>query len=47
MTAVKNYEQEKNTATAGKLIKAAYVSYGYVYTVKRTPYIPETWTDGK
>jgi hypothetical protein len=29
-TAVKNYEQEKNTATSGKLFKAVYASYGYV-----------------
>ena len=30
ITAVKNYEQ-KNTTTSGKLIKAVYASYGYVY----------------
>ena len=28
---VKYYEQTKNTATSGKLIKAAHASYGYVY----------------
>jgi hypothetical protein len=30
IAAVENYEQ-KNTATSGKLIKAVYVAYGYVY----------------
>jgi len=28
---VKNYEQRKNTATSGKLFKAVYASYVYVY----------------
>jgi hypothetical protein len=32
MAAVKNYEQKNNTATSGKLIKAVYASYVYVYT---------------
>jgi len=31
ITAVKNYG--KNTATSGRLIKAVYVSYGYVCIV--------------
>jgi hypothetical protein len=31
MTAVKNNEQKKNTATSGKLIKAVNSSYVYVY----------------
>jgi len=31
ITAVKNYEKKKNTATSGKLIKAVYASYVYVY----------------
>ena len=30
ITAVKNCEQKKNTATSGKLIKAVYASYVYV-----------------
>ena len=33
ITAVKNYETKKNTATTGKLIKAVHASYGYVYIV--------------
>jgi len=31
IAAVKNYEQKKNTATSGKLIKAVFVSYVFVY----------------
>ena len=31
ITAVKNYEQKKNAATSGMLIKAVYASYVYVY----------------
>jgi len=31
MTAGKNYEPPKNTATSGKLIKAVYASSVYVY----------------
>ena len=31
ITAVKNYEQKKNTATSGKPIKAVYASYVCVY----------------
>ena len=31
ITAVKNYEQTKNTATSGTLIKAVYASFVYVY----------------
>jgi len=31
ITALKNYEQKKNTETSGKLIKAVYASYVYVY----------------
>jgi len=31
ITAVKNYEQKKKTATSGKLIKAVYASYVYVH----------------
>jgi len=34
--AVKNYEQKKISATSGKLIKAVYVSYGYVCTAVTT-----------
>ena len=30
ITAVKNYEQKKNSVTSGKLIKAVYASYVYV-----------------
>jgi len=28
---VKNYEQKKNTATSGKLIKTLYATYVYVF----------------
>jgi hypothetical protein len=31
ITAVKNYEQKKNSATAGELIKTVYAAYVYVY----------------
>jgi len=36
MTAVKNYDQ-KNTATSGKLIKAVYALYVYVYSIPALP----------
>jgi hypothetical protein len=37
MAALKNYEQ-KNSATSGKLNKAVYVSYGYVYILCTSQY---------
>jgi len=39
ITAVKYYEQKKTAATSGKLIKAVYASYMYVYVFVQVSHV--------